>query len=89
MLRTCPLIIRANIRSSTPSAAAATGFVLPGITFGITPIGFYMFSAYWGVFTAIILWGAWNKRKVIRPIGLEYTDHFSIVKHFDDAERQY
>lgn len=51
--------------SSTPTAVA-TGFVLPGISFGIVPIGFYMFSAYWGVFTVILLWGAWNKRKVCR-----------------------
>jgi hypothetical protein len=49
---------------SSTATSAATGFVLPGINFGIVPIGFYMFSAYWALFTAIMLWGAWNKRKV-------------------------
>jgi hypothetical protein len=49
---------------SSTDTSAATGFVLPGINFGIVPIGFYMFSAYWALFTAIMLWGAWNKRKV-------------------------
>jgi hypothetical protein len=50
--------------SRTIASAAATGFVLPGTSFGITPIGFYLFSSYWAVFTSIVLSGAWNKRKV-------------------------
>jgi len=49
---------------STATTSTATGFVLPGTSFGIVPIGFYMYSTYWALFTAIILWGAWNKRKV-------------------------
>jgi hypothetical protein len=53
----------ANV-SATTSAVATTGLVIPGITFGIVPIGFYLYSAYWAVFSALVLWGAWNKRKV-------------------------
>lgn len=53
-----------NDRTATALAASSSGFVLPGITFGITPIGLYLFSVYWGAFTAMLLWGAWNKRKV-------------------------
>lgn len=57
----------ADDRSTTTAAITSTGFVLPGISFGITPVGFYMFSAYWAVFTAVMLWGAFQKRKVIVP----------------------
>lgn len=53
-----------SVSTATPTAA---GFVLPGISFGIVPIGFYMFSAYWVLFSAILVWGAWNKRKVKHP----------------------
>jgi hypothetical protein len=53
-----------NNRSTTAAAITPSGFVLPGCSFGITPIGFYMFSAYWAVFTAILLIGGFQKRKV-------------------------
>jgi len=49
--------------NATAAAVTSTGLVIPGITFGIVPIGFYLYSSYWAVFTALILWGAWNKRK--------------------------
>lgn len=58
-----PLKFSCLMYRSSPSPSP-TGFVLPGTSFGIAPIGFYLFSAYWGAFTVIILWGAWNKRKV-------------------------
>lgn len=64
-----PSFIAAESASPVSSTATATstGFVLPGISFGIVPIGFYMYSAYWALLTAILLWGAWNKRKVHQP----------------------
>jgi len=63
--RPFPEIIQTNYYSSAGATQASpAGFVLPGISFGIVPIGFYMFSAYWVVFTAVLLWGAWSKRKV-------------------------
>ena len=64
-----PSFIAADSPSPVSSTATATSsdFVLPGINFGIVPIGFYMYSAYWALFTAILLWGAWNKRKVLFP----------------------
>jgi hypothetical protein len=50
--------------SATAPVAVSSGLAIPGITFGILPIGFYLYSAYWVLFSTIILWGAWNKRKV-------------------------
>jgi hypothetical protein len=54
-----------NSTAATVADSTSTAFVLPGTTFGIVPIGFYLYSAYWGVFTIVLLWGAWNKRKVV------------------------
>lgn len=64
-----PAIFCANVRSQAPVTPAPSASSIPGITFGITPIGFYMFSVYWAVFMTVIFWGAWNKWKVIPLFG--------------------
>jgi hypothetical protein len=58
-----PEFVQSNTTTTTTAAITPSGFVLPGCSFGITPIGFYMFSAYWAVFTAILLVGGFQKRK--------------------------
>jgi hypothetical protein len=61
-----------NSTTATAADITSTAFVLPGTSFGIVPIGFYLYSAYWGVFTIVLLWGSWNKRKV--------TSHLMVVR---------
>ena len=46
------------------TANSTAHFVLPGTSFGIVPVGFYLFSAYWALFTSIVAWGGWSKWKV-------------------------
>ncbi|OLL26128.1 hypothetical protein NEOLI_000634 [Neolecta irregularis DAH-3] len=55
---TLPIFIPAHENLAVVASPSPAKFVLPGRTFGIVPISFYLFNAYWFAFTAIILVGA-------------------------------